>query len=164
MQQQWEEDIVNTLAQAISWAGVLPYPEKPSGYFLKHNLGEILVRYDNTQYSEADAPQAYQNRKITVEILFVFRRLRGKERGSEGLYFTMDKVKDVLYNHKLPYASSGIQFESENLIGEDKGIWQYGMKIGFKSVYVATCQDEVKATIINPTMINHGCVISSTGQ
>ena len=163
MEQQWEEGIIKKLTEQIEWCGVLPYPERPANYFVKHGVGEILVRYENARYSAGDAPQYYQNREVFIELVFVWRRLRGKEEGSQGLYFTVDAVRDALYGYRLPYSSSCIQFIQEDMIGEDKGIWQYGMKFSFKSVYVAPEKESgIPAQTITVTTESHECSASSS--
>lgn len=168
MKEQWEQDIISKLKQFIEWAGVLPYPERPTNYFVKHGVGEILVRYERTRYSEGDAPQYYQNCTVHVELIFVWRRLRGKDAGAQGLYYTVDAVRDCLYGFKPSYSSSGIQFNEEEMIGENNGIWQYGMKINFGSVYVKTADleqdvDPVIAKSIDVKTIEDVCSACSNG-
>lgn len=166
MQQNWEDSIIERLTQKIEWCGVLPYPERPANYFLKHNLGEILVRYDGTKYNPGDATEHFQERNVSMELVFVFRNLRGKEQGVNGLYHAIDAVRDALYMYKLPYSTSGVQFVSEDMIGEDKGIWQYSMKLSFKSVYVAPVKQDLQISVAEQITViseGHGCTFSGNG-
>lgn len=134
MEELWEGGIIEALQQDVSWCGVLPYPERPQEYFLKHKVGEILVRYEGSRYGAGDAEQVYQPKDVQVELVLVWRRLRGKEAGAQGLYHTLGHVRQALYNLRLANAASGMQLVQEDMLGENQGVWQYGMKWTFKAI------------------------------
>ena len=135
MIEAWESEIITLLNDNLNDCAVKEYPEKPKNYLLKHKTGEILVRYDGTKYSQVDLSEAYQEREVTVELIFCYRRLRG----NGGLYAQMENVRNLLYGHKLVNAYSGIQFDREELIGEDgQGVWEMGLKLKFKALFIPT--------------------------
>lgn len=131
MTEQWENEIIQLLQTNIQNCGVKAYPETPKNYKPKHSVGEILVRYDYSKYSQTDISQSYQEREVNMELVLYYRRLRGKT----GLYPVMENVKQILYGKRLTNTTSGIQFEREDLIGEDNGIWAFGMRFKFNAIF-----------------------------
>jgi hypothetical protein len=161
-----EDSIIARLREQISEgeAGVLLYPERPDSYFVKHNIGEILVRFEGTKYAGGDAPQSFQNCDVSVELVFVFRRLRGKESGAVGLYEMVQTVRDCLYNYRLPQATqsmSGLQFASEDMLGESNGVWYYSLKMGFKAAFIPKTDNQTTANFITVKTVNNGCTTCS---
>ncbi|MBX2903077.1 MAG: hypothetical protein KF872_05915 [Chitinophagales bacterium] len=163
MQEVWEQELINAISAATPWCGVLPYPERPEQYFLKHQVGEVLVRYERTKYSEGDAEQVFQPSDVQMELILVFRRLRGKEAGAQGLYYTTTELRNALYGERLTNATSGIQFVQEDMLGEHNGVWQYGIKLGFKSILVKGAESEYPApTELDLTLEQHEYNFSGT--
>lgn len=133
MIEAWETEIIALLNDNLNDCSAKEYPDKPDNYMLKHKTGEILVRYDGTRYSQTDLSEAYQEREVAVELVFYYRRLRG----NGGLYGQMENVRNLLYGYKLQNAYSGIQFDREDLIGENsQGVWAMGLKLKFKALFV----------------------------
>lgn len=143
MNAQWEGEIIASLSSSLNNCAVREYPEKPKDYFLKHPVGEVLVRYDGTTFGDSDVSESSQEMEVRIELILVFKNLRN----NTGLYATMNDIRNSLFGKRLTNSISGIQFEREDLIGEEKGVWEMGLKLKFKAYFVATT-----STANNPAM------------
>ena len=111
----------------LSDIAIKPYPETPKDYYLKHVIGETLVIYRGAKYDQFEMLSNYQQGLGTIEILLVFRSLRGHQ----GLYQYAYLIKKALLGWSSD-AFEKLTIESEDLLGEEKGIWQFGMKFNTK--------------------------------
>jgi hypothetical protein len=143
MQEQIENQLIHWLSSTIDYCGIRLYPDKPMDYFLKHNIGEILVRYDSTKWKSSEITTNSQEGIVKCELILVFRKLRG----NQGLYHTINHIRNAIYGKKITNSTSPIQFDTEDLIGEEKGIWQYGIKISFGVVFVAQMPEYVEIEV-----------------
>lgn len=148
----WESEIIDSLSSSLNNCAVREYPEKPKDYFLKHPVGEVLVRYDGTSFSEMDITESYQDMEVRIELILAFKNLRN----NTGLYSVMNEIRNVLFGKRLTNSTSGIQFEREDLIGEEKGVWEMGLKIKFNAVFVPT------TTAANNPATNIGITLNSS--
>lgn len=153
MKEVWEKEIIDWLEQKIDFCGIRQYPDVPKDYFLKHKTGEVLVRYDSTKWDQKDVSNSYQEGKVRVELILVFRKLRG----NNGLYDTSSLIKEALYNKRPTGSINGMQFESEDLISEEDGIWQYGIKIVFPCLWVPKEDKAPVAKNVNVAINSKSC-------
>jgi len=123
-----ENQIISRLKSKIKDVQVQGFPEKPSEFRLIHPIGALLVHYQGASYSEPKSLGCIvQISKLEFSITIVMKNLRSIQDGSyQGAYGYIDMVKQVLTGYKIDGCTK-IYPVKEDFLGEDNGIWQYGI-------------------------------------
>ncbi|MEN5083725.1 Gp37 family protein [Bosea sp. TWI1241] len=112
------EDVVAALAAEISRdLDVAEMPDKPGDYDLGERPGAVLVHYRGSKYQKG---RPSQPRELTFDIHL---RLRGQA-GRFGFTHMIDAVADCLQDRQFQ-GSTGFQLESDGLVQEHGGLWDY---------------------------------------
>lgn len=133
-----EKLLVERLQGYLEDVDVLPYPNKPDGYYLKHAVGEVLVKYSGSEF-ENPAFGNSQDAELNIDIVLVFRDLNSE---SGSIYAYLHKIKQSLMGWNCDLCGS-FRVQKEEILVYDNGIWQASIVAKAKYVEVIEEQDEV---------------------
>ena len=138
-----ETAIISRLKSKITDVLIQGFPEKPSEFRLLHPIGALLVHYQGASYSEPKSIGCIvQDSKLEFSITVVMKNLRPIEKGAyTGAYAYIDKVKQVLTGYKIDGCTKMYPLKEE-FLGEDNGIWQYGINFALTSQNIEVAEDE----------------------
>ena len=120
-----ENAIIERLQTSFPEILVDGFPDKPSEFILLHPIGALLVHYQGSNYTTTQALGfVTQVNQKEFSITIVTRNLRN----NNGAYEYLDKVKAELSGFQIDECTSLIPTK-DFFISENKGIWQYGLKI-----------------------------------
>lgn len=112
------EAVVAALAAELNRdLDVTEMPDKPGDYDLGDRPGAVLVHYRGSKYRPG---QSVQPRALTFDIHL---RLRGQA-GRFGSTRMIDAVAECLQDRQFQ-GSTGFQLESDGLVQEQDGLWDY---------------------------------------
>lgn len=127
------EDYKQRLIDAALGVAVSDTPDSPSGYALRHPVGEILVQYTNSDFMEpppstgdyqgAPLRDVPQRRRVNIQLTLVLKSLRGPNGTTEKL----DAVRNSLKKFRPRHCLTQVYFVSEGFISEKQGVWQFGL-------------------------------------
>lgn len=128
------DDVVARLKQHHPTLSVIATPDNPSGYALRHPVGEILVQYTSSDFAEPDntggnypgAPvvDRPQLRRVNIQLTLVLKSLSG----ANGTTVTLDQVRNSLKKFRPRHCLTQVYFLGEGFVSEKQGIWQYGLR------------------------------------
>lgn len=125
-----ENDIIAKLGD-ISDVEIRSFPDNPDEHALTHPGGELLVRYDGSDY---ETPEPNNQRFLTQSRLFrwiitVRQRNLSFKNGHHGVYDLIELVRSTLTG----YSITGLPDVSvmwpvgDRFISEFQGLWTYGV-------------------------------------
>lgn len=128
------EDYLTRLKASHPHLSVIPTPDKPSSYALRHPIGELLVQYASSDYVEPTATggdyigapirDLPQRRRLNIQITVVVKSLSGAHGATEVLSTVRDSLKKFRPRHCL----TQVYFTGDGFISENQGVWQYGLR------------------------------------
>ena len=128
------EDYLARLKASHPQLSVIPTPDKPSSYALRHSIGELLVQYASSDYVDpATAGGDYigaplrdlpQRRRLNIQITVVVKSLSGAHGATEVLSTVRNSLKKFRPRHCL----TQVYFTGEGFLSENQGVWHYGLK------------------------------------
>lgn len=136
-----ENSIIQRLKEQIKDVHIEGFPEKPSEYKLIHPVGALLVHYQGASYSEPKSLGCIlQDKKLEFSITIVMKNLRSPKDAHSGAYYYIDAINHVLSGFKLDGCSK-MYPTKEDFLGEDNGIWQYGINFALHSQNIEADED-----------------------
>lgn len=144
-----ERGIIERLKSRLTDIQVLAFPEKPAEFNLTHPKGAVLVSYAGSTFSEPVATDlVLQDRKVEFSIFLLFRSLRGHD----GAYRYLDSIRLILTGFRIPPAGK-IYMVKEEFLGENAGVWSYGMTFAMKAPAVEVEEEEQLPLLRRITLI-----------
>jgi len=132
-----EEKINAGIAQLETGVTTIPvshYPDNPDAYQWLHKTGEVLVRYDGSNYANPQSDNATaQAQTVMVETEIVTRNLKS----GMGAYAYMDLVRTTLTGYQMSGHSKFYPIR-EGFINEIGGIWRHYVRFACKTLYKGT--------------------------
>ena len=137
-----ENLIIERLKNKIKDVQIQGFPEKPSEFRLIHPIGALLVHYQGANYSEPKSLGCIvQDKKFEFSITVVMKNLRSPQDAHQGAYDYIDAVNQTLTGYRIDGCSKMYPVK-EDFIGEDNGIWQYGITFALTSQNIEMDEEE----------------------
>lgn len=128
------DDYIERLKQHHPNLAVNKTPDNPSGYALRHAIGEILVQYAGSDFAAPEQTSGNyigaplvdrpQRRRINIQLTLVLRGLSG----AHGTVQMLDAVRYSLKKFRPRHCLTQVYFVGEGFVDEKQGIWQYGLQ------------------------------------
>lgn len=129
------EAVVAALAAELNRdLDVTEMPDKPGDYDLGDRPGAVLVHYRGSKYRPG---RPAQPRTLTIDIHL---RLRGQA-GEFGSTYLIDVVGEILQERQFE-GSTGFQLESDGLVQEQDGVWDFVVTFTTELLRVARRQPD----------------------
>jgi len=125
----FEDAIISRLKDQISNIQIESFPQDPIEYQLTHAKGAVLVRYNNSDYTEPEPNEegiAVTPRRLNWTINIAQRGLRYQD-AHQGIYSILEQIRVALTG----YTPTGFQDSSilwptgDAFLFEEDGIWWY---------------------------------------
>lgn len=145
-----EREIIARLKEKIQNVAIEAFPEKPAEFRLIHPKGALLVHYAGSDFLEPKTTDiVYQERRVQFAVTVVMRHLRTHE----GAYAYLDAVRIALAGFQLPGCTKMYPVKEE-FIGEENGIWQYGIAFVIKMPALEVGENEQAVLLKKITTID----------
>lgn len=125
-----EEKIIDRLKEKITDLRVEGYPDDPGTYSLKHPNGAILVRYQDSTYTEPESFTVSQKQNAAFDITIITKNLRT----NTGAYAYLEAVKSALTGYRIPDLAR-LYPTRDGFILHDRGVWYYGITFAFIAIH-----------------------------
>lgn len=127
-----ENSIIEKLKSEFPDVPVEGFPDKPQEFILLHPIGELLVHYQGSNYTNSNSLGCIsQDNNKEFSITIVTRNLRS----NIGAYEFLDRVKKVLTGFR-PVGCNPMIPLKDFFISENSGIWQYAINFSLKTVNI----------------------------
>lgn len=142
------DDVIARLATAFGRdLAVELFPENPREYRLNHPVGVILVAFSGSSFSDSAATDAtFQDRKMSVPLTFVFRKLNGPR----GVINYLDQIRAELTGYQPSHCTTPLAPQEEKFLGQINGLWQYSQKYGASTTQVQVVEPWAGANLMPP--------------
>ena len=125
---------------------VEPYPDNPESYEPTHQVGALLVRYSDGNYSGARTTDVIvQDREMMFEVTLAMWSLRGRQ---GGIYSYLEAVRQILTGFRPPDTSlklvpvdEGYVNRSAGLRNKSQRLWQYQVTFRTQTVNIEILVD-----------------------
>lgn len=113
------------LLSQIETFAVELFPDNPDEYFLRDELGAILIQYAGSKFESIDSVDVIQQRRsITIALTILAR----SQHDDDGALAILDKVRLAIVGFR-PENCLACSLLSEEFAGETQGIWQYQLLV-----------------------------------
>ncbi|MGQ0287122.1 Gp37 family protein [Pasteurellaceae bacterium 22721_9_1] len=109
------------LLEQVERFAVELFPEDVASYYLKDELGAILVQYAGSKFESLDSVDIVQQHRLVHIALTVIARSQHDDSGALDI---LDKVRLKIVGF-CPTNCTACQLVSEEFAGEADGLWQY---------------------------------------
>lgn len=116
------------------------FPDNVDDYFLKDELGAVLVQYAGSKFETVGSSDIIQQRRVVAVALTILARSQHDDSGALAM---LDQVRLAVVGFR-PTNCETISLLSEEFAGEARGIWQYQLLLRTETWQVEhrTCEDK----------------------
>ena len=119
------ESVKEHLLQQLDRFSVELFPDDIANYYVKDDLGVVLVQYAGSKFESLDSVDIVQQRRAVYIALTVIARSQHDDSGALDI---LDKVRLAIVGFK-PTNCTACHLVSEEFAGEEDGLWQYQLII-----------------------------------
>ncbi|MDD7568295.1 MAG: Gp37 family protein [[Actinobacillus] rossii] len=119
------ESVKEHLLQQLDRFSVELFPDDIANYYVKDDLGVVLVQYAGSKFETLDSVDIVQQRRAVHIALTVIARSQHDDSGALDI---LDKVRLAIVGFK-PTNCTACHLVSEEFAGEEDGLWQYQLII-----------------------------------
>ncbi|MDH2927352.1 hypothetical protein FW755_03190 [Lonepinella koalarum] len=130
--------IQQRLLDTTSQFAVELFPDDVDNYYLKDEVGAVLVQYAGSKFESLDSVDIVQQRRAVQIALTVIARSQHNDQGALDI---LDQIRLSLTGFR-PTNCTPCHLISEQFIGEDSGLWQYQLLIHTESWQVERVQPQ----------------------
>ncbi|MBE2896741.1 hypothetical protein HPC38_07625 [Pasteurellaceae bacterium HPA106] len=116
------------------------FPDNVDDYFLKDELGAVLVQYAGSKFETVGSSDIIQQRRVVAVALTILARSQHDDSGALAM---LDQVRLAVVGFR-PTNCEAISLLSEEFAGEASGIWQYQLLLRTETWQVENriCEDK----------------------
>lgn len=125
-----EQGITDRLKARVSGLTIEPYPDRPDGYRLLHQVGAILICYRGAEYSAVqDVGDVVQERRLFFDLHLLTRQLSGHQ----GAYAHLEAMRVTLTGYRVP-GFRKLTPRREAFLGHKEGVWTHALTMSAATI------------------------------